>query len=214
MSNHMQNSHSQTSAIGGVGIDHHTQGLHVPDSTDSRRLSVRELWGKYPKAKSTIKNMLKEQIEADRQIVKEHRELKEKLSNELYQRVSIVDLDIYVALAYSVARKDWIDEENRWVEDRLEENERLWFRWFAKGSGNGDFEEKKARARAYPIGNLMKINPYGNSKCPFHNDRLPSFKVYKNNTWFDFGGCGGGDVIAFYQKLNNVGFREAIEALS
>lgn len=48
-------------------------------------------------------------------------------------------------------------------------------------------------------------------RCPFHNDRSPSFVVYtKTQSWHCFAGCGGGDAITFVQKINNCGFREAV----
>lgn len=70
-----------------------------------------------------------------------------------------------------------------------------------------------ARAKEYPIedmydGRLRK----GCGLCPFHSEKSPSFHV-KNNRFKCFG-CGEyGDSIAFYMKINNVGFIQAVRAM-
>ncbi len=52
------------------------------------------------------------------------------------------------------------------------------------------------------------------SKCPFHSERSASFHVHQYQSgwcWKCFG-CGiGGDVVAFLQKFESVGFKEAVE---
>ena len=56
-------------------------------------------------------------------------------------------------------------------------------------------------------------------RCPFHDDRSPSFVVSpKKNLWNCFGACGGkkgsgGDVIAFVMRKEGVSFRHAVELL-
>jgi len=55
----------------------------------------------------------------------------------------------------------------------------------------------------------------GMGKCPFHDDRNPSFSVNeKENYWNCFAGCGGGSVIDFWMKLNGQTFKEAVDDLS
>lgn len=51
--------------------------------------------------------------------------------------------------------------------------------------------------------------------CPFHDERTPSFHVRPQvGQWHCFG-CGeGGDVISFVQKINSMGFAEAVEWLA
>lgn len=51
--------------------------------------------------------------------------------------------------------------------------------------------------------------------CPFHDDRSPSFSItpYKG-LYYCFGCQEGGDVIRFYEKYNNVSFKEAVEELA
>ena len=78
---------------------------------------------------------------------------------------------------------------------------------------------KTQKAKQFPIQNLYKgtLKKTGHvlmGCCPFHNEKSPSFAIYpETNTWNCFAGCGGGDVITFYQKLKNVSFAEAVEEL-
>ncbi|MEC3916090.1 DNA primase [Nocardia sp. CDC160] len=51
--------------------------------------------------------------------------------------------------------------------------------------------------------------------CPFHDERTPSFHVRPNHGVFHCFGCGeGGDAFAFLQKIEHVGFVEAVEQLA
>lgn len=51
--------------------------------------------------------------------------------------------------------------------------------------------------------------------CPFHDEKSPSFHVRPNHGHFHCFGCGeGGDVYAFIQKIEHVGFVEAVELLA
>lgn len=59
-----------------------------------------------------------------------------------------------------------------------------------------------------PKGKLFK------GKCPFHNDRSPSFVVYPDDQrWWCFSCSEGGDVITFVQRINGLTFTETIAEL-
>ena len=48
-------------------------------------------------------------------------------------------------------------------------------------------------------------------RCPFHEDRTPSFCVYPETESFHCFGCGAaGDVIDFVRRTEGLGFREAV----
>ena len=51
-------------------------------------------------------------------------------------------------------------------------------------------------------------------RCPFHDDREPSFGVTPSkNLWNCLAGCGGGDVIALVMRKEDKSFRHAVEVL-
>jgi DNA primase len=51
--------------------------------------------------------------------------------------------------------------------------------------------------------------------CPFHNERTPSFYVFRETqTWHCFGCNEGGDVFSFVQKQQGLGFHEALVYLA
>jgi DNA primase len=54
-----------------------------------------------------------------------------------------------------------------------------------------------------------------NVKCPFHEDRSPSFTIWlDSNRWKCHAGCGYGDVIDLYAIAHQVEVKEAIKLLA
>jgi DNA primase len=63
--------------------------------------------------------------------------------------------------------------------------------------------------------NLQKSGSYYRGLCPFHSDSDPSFYVSPGKQFFHCFGCGvSGDVITFYEKIENLPFSEAVEKLA
>lgn len=57
-------------------------------------------------------------------------------------------------------------------------------------------------------------NNKGLARCPFHNEKTASFKVYPNGTYHCFG-CGAhGDVITFVMGIKKISFRDACKLLA
>lgn len=94
----------------------------------------------------------------------------------------------------------------------------------------GNDKDKVAMVRAIPLPEyFQEVMPHidedladmwvdlqdrGISRCPFHEERTPSFRWYEQtNTCYCFGCGGGGDIIHIHRKFRNVAFDEAVEYL-
>ena len=68
------------------------------------------------------------------------------------------------------------------------------------------------------ISQYVQLTPRGNSfigKCPFHNEKTPSFNVSNEKGLFHCFGCKvGGNALTFLMKYKNLSFHEAINELS
>ena len=68
------------------------------------------------------------------------------------------------------------------------------------------------------ISHYVNLQRKGNSYfglCPFHREKTPSFSANADKQIFHCFGCGvGGNVIHFIMKVENIGFKEAIEFLA
>ena len=70
-----------------------------------------------------------------------------------------------------------------------------------------------ARAKEFPFRELHEFNRQGWCKCPFHEDKTPSMKLYSDNRVHCYS-CGKSwDTIAFMQELHGITFPEAIRRL-
>lgn len=54
----------------------------------------------------------------------------------------------------------------------------------------------------------LDVNRMGFMNCPFHREKTPSLKVYKDG-WHCYGCGAGGDVISFVMKYYDLPFKEA-----
>ena len=72
------------------------------------------------------------------------------------------------------------------------------------------------KAKQYPIENIIEIGRGDFALCPFHQEKTPSAKYYREeNRLHCFGSCSKGfDSVDIYMQQNNVDFLTAIKALS
>lgn len=68
------------------------------------------------------------------------------------------------------------------------------------------------------IGDYVSIRKKGQTywgRCPFHNEKTPSFSVSQERQTFHCFGCGkGGDIFTFIMEMEHLEFREALEKLA
>ena len=69
------------------------------------------------------------------------------------------------------------------------------------------------------VGEYVKLKKSGaqnfSGLCPFHNEKSPSFSVHVTRQFYHCFGCGAsGDVFSFVQKIENVGFPEAVRSVA
>ncbi len=69
------------------------------------------------------------------------------------------------------------------------------------------------------VGEYLQLRSAGGGSlkglCPFHDEKTPSFNVTPaRGLWYCFSCTEGGDVIKFVQKIDNLGFTEAVERLA
>jgi len=75
-------------------------------------------------------------------------------------------------------------------------------------------QAKKTPIDNFYVGQLRSSGSRLAGKCPFHEERTPSFFIFTNtNTWHCFGCGAGGDVISFVMKIQNINFKQALEFL-
>lgn len=59
----------------------------------------------------------------------------------------------------------------------------------------------------------LRVNRMGFIECPFHREKTPSLKIYKDG-WHCFGCGAGGDIITFVMKYFDLPFKEACAKLN
>lgn len=63
--------------------------------------------------------------------------------------------------------------------------------------------------------NLKRAGRLYSGRCPFHNEKTPSFYVYPDTQSFYCFGCGaGGEVITFIRKIENLDYIDAVKLLA
>jgi DNA primase len=69
------------------------------------------------------------------------------------------------------------------------------------------------------VGEFVRLRKAGaqnfSGLCPFHKEKTPSFSVHAGRQFYHCFGCGqSGDVFSFVQKVENIGFPEAVRSVA
>lgn len=86
----------------------------------------------------------------------------------------------------------------------------------ATNTETGVNQQQIAKAKDYPLTDLIEFNKNHTAICPFHNERTGSLHYYKkSNTAYCFGACQKSyDSIEVYKLLNHCSFVEAVRKLN
>lgn len=125
----------------------------------------------------------------------------------------IADFEILLATAAAAADKDAADPEE-------EETDRLPKEYPPAVRRSSDRRAERVK-REIPLDLIVRhftdLKPDGNrlvGRCPFHDDKHPSFTVYpETGTYYCFGCKAHGDVIAFVMHKRSKTYHQALEEL-
>lgn len=91
----------------------------------------------------------------------------------------------------------------------------------AKAAWTAYVDEVKSRMAASAvdvIGRDTKLEPQGRGLyrglAPLRKEKTPSFHVYPDGGWHDFGTGESGDLLSYIRKRDNSSFREAVDTLA
>jgi len=157
---------------------------------------LSELLEIFPEAIATAKTKLQEL-----------RELEIKVDEDCGKRLqAALPADEFTSwLIYSPLRK--IEEQKKHWEKIVKMHE-----FKRKPAGDDTINNNDVlRAKEYPIVSISKPNHAGFIRCPFHSEKTPSCKVFKDNRFHCFGCGADGDVIDFIMKQHNLTFIEAVK---
>ena len=176
-----------------------------------KKYNFYELIDIFPEAKPYIKNKLKNEIKE----YKNDLSTAKKLRTEYQKILSKVYKDRW--FWEMVVEELWIKP---WTENRLKNIKRNTFYLQALRPKPAGWQEVNSnitdqdiqRAKETPIENFIEFNKMDFAKCPFHEEKTASLKLYrKTNTWWCFSCQSGGDVIELIMRSQKLDFIEAVK---
>lgn len=180
--------------------------MGITEENVIRSLSPEEVVATFPKGRSVVRRLLKENKAMIEDKVKVRQEIREFLSS----KVSMYDIDI----ATSIVMATYPSTEK--AEENIRRLTRLDFAYAPKGekTKNGDEigPNEITRAKEHPIKDLVPVK-MNTMLCLWHNDRHPSMHVYKDNHAYCFVCNKRADAIDVAMALTNKSFVDAVRYL-
>lgn len=114
--------------------------------------------------------------------------------------------------------KQWLDggRENIFLEIEIEDyqEKQKKIKAIINRGIDKNFNSDLLKAKAFPIENIIEFNKAGFAKCPFHQEKTSSAKLYKGRNKLHCFGCGkDADAIDVTMIINNCSISEAIKKL-
>lgn len=172
----------------------------------------------FPEARATIKKTLTAQIKRARTDLIRAEEIRIEYNNKVLSKIKREDRWFHTMI-----------RDIFYIEPLTNNRERLIKRNYfllsglkpkaAEVKGNKITDQDIAKAKMFPlehlyIDKLIKRGSTGVGRCPFHNDRGPSFTIYlKTNRFWCYGCSTGSDPIDYVVKRDNCTFLEAVKKL-
>jgi Spy/CpxP family protein refolding chaperone len=175
------------------------------DGDGARKPSTAEILDAFPQVRAYMKKR--------RRTVRAAQAEAEKLAEEeLRATLALIQrADCDRAFLSDIAKRTY-----RMRMERFERELKRIGRFLWEDTGDKITQADVERAKEYPIRDLITVQRRdGFVKCPFHDEKTGSLKVFKDNHWWCFGACQeGGDVIDLVMKMDGLKFLEAVRKLS
>jgi len=105
-------------------------------------------------------------------------------------------------------------------EKTLERERKKWekitrqIEWTRKPKKTGEITDSDiVRAKEMPLRDFVSPNRAGFIRCPFHDEKTPSCKIFKDNRFYCFGCGANGDVIDYAMKTFQLEFLPAVRKI-
>lgn len=177
------------------------------------QLTFYQLLEVFPDAKSAIKRNLINQINQCKKDLILALELERSFNKNVTSRVKYKNkffvklvCDIFITQPLRNGKEQIIKRNNYYLSFLKKEKHRI----HTTNISQEDIE----RVKMIPLNTIITVNNADFAHCPFHEDKTPSFKVYKKkNRWYCFSCHGGGDIIDITQKFHQCDFVSAVKLL-
>ncbi len=183
------------------------QEAMLPDRAPYQ-LSPSEIVDTFPQGKATVKRLMAECEVTLQEYEDTQNTVREFLSGKVPMWDIGITTEMIMAGRYGHTKKV--------TQEKLSRLKRLWRLYVPPPPSTGNVDERHiARAKEFPIKELVKIGKGNNAKCVWHvPDKHPSMHIYPDNHAHCFSCSKGSDVIGVYQALTGCDFVTAVKYLA